>query len=79
MSLEETPSALAFSRSMSILKVGLSSRPFGTHERDRRLLAREREQLVARLHELVMADTAAILAARSRSPTPCRARGSAAD
>ena len=77
-SLRLTPSALAFSRSMSILNVGLSCRPLArTSARFGSCLAR-REQLIARLHELVVAEAAAILEleveARGRSQRADRRR-----
>ena len=54
------PNALAFSRSMSSLNVGVSSRPFGRTCASIGSFSRRSEQLVARLHELLVAEAAAI-------------------
>ena len=60
MSDRLTPSAFAFSRSMSTLNCGLSFRPLGRTCASVGSFA-PAEQLVARFHQLVVAEAAAIL------------------
>ncbi len=62
MSVIETPSALAFSRSMSSLNCGASSTPLGRTLDEQRILRRHAQQLIARRQERVM---------RSRPPRFC--------
>ena len=58
MSASDRPSALAFSRSMSICSCGLSSRPFGRTAASFGFCAAMTQQLVARLHQLLVAQAA---------------------
>ena len=72
MSAIDTPSALAFSRSISSLNCGASSTPFGRTATSARVLRRRAEQLVARREQRLVAEPPRSCSS-CRSRTRCRA------